>query len=427
MKKRHLLCSFMTLVLCLSLISGATFALFTSESKVNIAVTSGKVSVDANVQNLVLFSMDEEVAPTFANGGTAKYENGILTLDKVTPGDKVEFEIKVSNSSNVDINYRLKWKVVGKLGEVLVAKANDKDLEDLPWTKWEANATIKEVIIKVVVELPVSVGNDYQEQTCDIVFVVEAVQGNVTLSDLDNANNSEFVDNYDDLFYSGIASENVVVQENITSNSTYNLYFGPGDVTNLDLNGKIITLENVNQYGLTSSDGGKLVLDGNGTVNCGKGFFASSNNAQIIVNSGTYNMTVSSAIDGKQTHSIVQNNASIVINDGTFTSNVNDAAIFHVTANSKLEIKGGFFENTVDETPDYLNIGTNKYNTNRIIITGGTFVNWNPLSDKMCYTGEWPAAGEAAFGGPWILIPGDYKVVSEVQSNGDIWYTVVAK
>lgn len=39
----------MTIALCMSLMAGATFALFTSESKVNIAVTSGKVSVVANI------------------------------------------------------------------------------------------------------------------------------------------------------------------------------------------------------------------------------------------------------------------------------------------------------------------------------------------------------------------------------------------
>lgn len=45
----------------------------------------------------------------------------------------------------------------------------------------------------------------------------------------------------------------------------------------------------------------------------------------------------------------------------------------------------------------------------------------------MCYTGTWPAAGESQFSGPWMLIPGDYKVVSDLQPNGDIWYSVVHK
>jgi len=97
------------------------------------------------------------------------------------------------------------------------------------------------------------------------------------------------------------------------------------------------------------------------------------------------------------------------------------------TSNARLEINGGFFENTADKTPDLLEVGGNKDNTNRIILKGGTFVNYNPLEDRMTYTDEWPAGGEAAFGGPWILIPGDYMVVSETQANGDVWYSVVPK
>ena len=48
-KKNIIISSFATIALCLSLLMGSTFALFTSESKVNIAVTSGKVSVVANI------------------------------------------------------------------------------------------------------------------------------------------------------------------------------------------------------------------------------------------------------------------------------------------------------------------------------------------------------------------------------------------
>ena len=124
MKTRHLFVSLMTLVLCLTLISGATFALFTSESKVDITVKSGKVSVESVIENLKLYSMDEEQTDAFENGGTAKYENGVLTLDKMTPGDKVTFDIKVTNSSNIDIKYRVNWSVDGILGDALVATAD---------------------------------------------------------------------------------------------------------------------------------------------------------------------------------------------------------------------------------------------------------------------------------------------------------------
>ena len=103
MKKRILLVSFLTIALCFSLIFGATYALFTSESKVNIAVTSGKVQMEASIENLKIYSLDVEQTEKFENGGTAVYENGVLTLDKMTPGDKVTFDIKIVNSSNINI------------------------------------------------------------------------------------------------------------------------------------------------------------------------------------------------------------------------------------------------------------------------------------------------------------------------------------
>ena len=60
MKKKILLSSILTIALCLSLIAGSTFALFTSESKVNIAVTSGKVEMLANVTNLETWSLEDD-------------------------------------------------------------------------------------------------------------------------------------------------------------------------------------------------------------------------------------------------------------------------------------------------------------------------------------------------------------------------------
>ena len=49
MKKKLIITSILSMVMCVSLIIGATFALFTSEDNVNIAVTSGKVNVTAHI------------------------------------------------------------------------------------------------------------------------------------------------------------------------------------------------------------------------------------------------------------------------------------------------------------------------------------------------------------------------------------------
>ena len=49
MKKKTLLMSILTVVMCLSLTIGGTFALFTSESELDIAVNSGKVEISATI------------------------------------------------------------------------------------------------------------------------------------------------------------------------------------------------------------------------------------------------------------------------------------------------------------------------------------------------------------------------------------------
>ena len=51
MKRRLIVSSFLTIALCLSLIAGSTFALFTSESQAKVAVTSAKVKLTASIEN----------------------------------------------------------------------------------------------------------------------------------------------------------------------------------------------------------------------------------------------------------------------------------------------------------------------------------------------------------------------------------------
>ena len=109
MKKKALISSILTIALCLSLIAGSTFALFTSTDEVNVAITAGKVEVVATIDGLQTYSMENatDVNGTFANGGTASFtDTKALVLDKVTPGDKATFVVKITNNSNVATSYR---------------------------------------------------------------------------------------------------------------------------------------------------------------------------------------------------------------------------------------------------------------------------------------------------------------------------------
>ena len=58
MKKKVLLSAVVTIALCLCLIAGSTFALFTSKSETNIAVTAGNVDVTASVKDFMLYSVE---------------------------------------------------------------------------------------------------------------------------------------------------------------------------------------------------------------------------------------------------------------------------------------------------------------------------------------------------------------------------------
>lgn len=208
MKKKVLAISVITIMLCVAVIAGATFALFTDNGGVDIAVTSGKVSVSAAVDtnSMTLYSpasvnekgevvnADNSASQTaFANGGTAKVdEYGALSLSGLTPGDKAEFQIKITNNS--DVNYKQRVSFALSSGdEVLYAQllVGVKTQEDGEYsyytggyTAWESkSAATKEETLYVTVELPAYTGNSAKGKQCALSFAVEAVQGNATVTD----------------------------------------------------------------------------------------------------------------------------------------------------------------------------------------------------------------------------------------------------
>lgn len=194
MKRNVIISAFLAIALCMSVIAGATFALFTSTAKVNLSITSATVKVSADVENLKLYSTTE-VNPatnegkkqdltgnTFLLGGTANFTDGVLTLDRLAPGDGVTFDIKLTNKSNIDVKYRV---VIGEatggdLADALDITVNGDKYEGAINTEWNevaANADIPSVPVKV--ELPVAADNDYAEKTVSLDITVEVVQASI--------------------------------------------------------------------------------------------------------------------------------------------------------------------------------------------------------------------------------------------------------
>ena len=198
-KSKTFLGAITSIALCVSLIAGATFAIFTSESKVNIAVTSGKVNVTATVNNLRLYSLDNINANTltgtekertaegkFLNEGTATLSGNTLSLDKLTPGDKVTFDIDIANNSDVTVKYRTLLSVrdsgLFEALEVSIGGRTAGSASD--WTVKNAGEGIASE--QCSIELPVFATDEYQGKSCQIDFIVEAVQGNVDESTVNN-------------------------------------------------------------------------------------------------------------------------------------------------------------------------------------------------------------------------------------------------
>ena len=120
MKKKILISSIATIALCLCLVAGSTFALFTETTTVNIAVTAGDLDVTAAIVENSLkgrslgetFPQDGDTEATFANGGTASFTNNVLGISKMTPGDAVQFDVTVTNSGDVAAMYTVEHSFV---------------------------------------------------------------------------------------------------------------------------------------------------------------------------------------------------------------------------------------------------------------------------------------------------------------------------
>ena len=208
MKKKILLSSILTIALCISLITGATYALFTSDTEVNIAVTAGKLDVLATIgDDLVTWSLGETEADdrggAFANGGEAVInDQGELIISRMTPGDTVKFTINVENNSNVALKYMVTGTATPyndetkDLSDALVCttRVNDSDEEvhdmnkdskefTTDWILVEAPGGEAEEItqITVIVTFPNGTAehdNPFKGAATRIKFALEAVQAN---------------------------------------------------------------------------------------------------------------------------------------------------------------------------------------------------------------------------------------------------------
>lgn len=197
---------------------GTTFALFTSNSQTDVQVSSGKINVSATLNELKVYSAvfdseteyheelqtetrEEEgglIEHLFSNGGYAVYnsDQSTLIVDRITPGDLVEFSFDVANDSNVNFKYRFSYVAVDtdedpstsyldlikgmdtsiKEGEAAPVTYHGLAKYQTAWEVKSADASLDDVEFSL--SLPVEAGNEFQDKEAKILISFEAVQAN---------------------------------------------------------------------------------------------------------------------------------------------------------------------------------------------------------------------------------------------------------
>ena len=331
MKNKIIISSILTIAMCLSLIAGSTFALFTSESKVNVAVSSATVSVTATPTTPVMGS-------TLGTAlGTASANGNSLTLQNFVPGDYATFTINVVNDSTVDVKYRTVITGEGDLFAGLVVTIDGNQFAGRAVTPWtligpdEGDATVE-----IKVALPEDADNTLQGKSCTLTYKVEAVQGNsegyamvATSADLEAAiaNGEENILLTNDI----LVTEDIAVSESVIINGNGKRLVRVNPVATISDEDPVIytgAVFTVNEGQTLSLE--NIVVDG-GAVWTGE------------VNETLGRGTVNSGVTATGALVTVGKNATVVLGEGAILQNNDGANAVNLgtRAGGKLIVNGG--------------------------------------------------------------------------------------
>ena len=392
--KRALLGSVMAMVLCLAMLVGATFAWFTDTASTGVnKIQAGNLDVqlvDENGNSLEGKTLEFKKAANAAEGEAVLWE----------PGCTYELPaVYVKNNGKLALKYKVAITGINgsaKLNEVIDWTINDADLS--ADHSLSAGATSEALTIKG--HMKESAGNEYMNESIDgIAITVYATQDTVESDSFTNQydkNAAYPVVNVTELKEALTNGGVVAVTKDIHTNNiedTAAALIVISQPTTLNLEKKIITPDNM---GNNNTNFCALIVDADTTINAGE-----NGGIDTGVNGG-YGINV-------------RNGATLTINGGYYYGGGTAVQVQEGT----LIINGGTFACEPYSSPTYgynflINCLDSAYKngTAKVIINGGTFVNFDPSN---C----------TAEGAGTNFVADGYKVVSAPQTNGDVWYTVV--
>ena len=409
--KRALLTSVMALVMCVVMLVGTTFAWFTDTASTGVnKIQAGNLDVDIVGEDgktldgkTLNFVNKENQSNILWEPGAIFFTQGFKIVNKGnlalkykvvvsgTTGDAkllkaIKFDVVTEKAKNAD--------AVSFANEGNLLKQNDSVPADVTT---DAGTTTNYYYLRG--HMDENAGNDYQGLTLDgITITVYATQDTVENDSFNNTYDANAT--YYPVLDAAGMKDALVNGGNIKVDANVDV---DGDAlvvakkTTIDMNGKTLSNNGVDIWNedtgswslISARNGAELTITGNGT------FKAKEND--------------SFAVD-------VQDSATVTIENGTFIGNVHAVYVYEGTA----YIKGGFYSvqqkyNVAGKENEFV---LNCYDANRnagtakIIVTGGTFVNFNPAD---CW----------AEGAHTNFVAAGYSVIREDKANGDVWYTVV--
>ena len=401
--KRALVLSLLSMLLCVSMLIGSTYAWFT-----DTATTA--------VNKIQAGTLDVALEMSTDNGATWKNAEG-KTLNFMTADNRAEILwepgctyalplLRVVNKGNLSLKYEI--VITGIDGDAELNKAIEWTIPAEKTGNLAAGATSDAIAISG--HMKETAGNEYQGKSIDgIAITVYATQytgesdsnGNdydkdatfypvIDAAGLKNAlaNGGNITIDRDVAFAPVIADKTqktLVAQTTVTKDTLINLAgkkIGVQHDETTDF-GKATPL-------LMAVTDGVLTIDGDGEINCEAG--------------------------SQQVYGINVNGGKVIVNSGNYYGALTAIQV----QKGSLEINGGFFDMAPTckaAVPQYAKYVVNcidaayKNGTATISIKGGTFVNFDPSANPEGEGTSYVAEG--------------YSVVSETQENGDIWYSVV--
>ena len=395
--KKALRGSLFALFLCIILLIGTTFAWFTDTASTGVnKIQSGKLDVELQYDNNGTWENAEGKTLDFQKAKGA--ENEAILWE---PGCTYELpQIKVVNKGNLALKYTV--KVTGVEGDQKLNEVIDWTIDGVDINQEQhLTAGAESAALTLQGHMQESAGNEYQNLSIEGVSItVYATQDTVESDSFNNQYDAsaqvKAVGTENEIAEAMKTADTVVtVTKNIKPENT--LVADQKNVT-LNMNGK--TFENTKDLWEKTSNGWSLVSAQNGsslTIN-GNGTFKAKENDCYAVD--------------------VQDGSNVVIKNGTFVGNIHAVYVLEGTAT----IEGGTYS-VQQKFPDANKADgfvLNCYDANRangtakIIVKGGTFINFNPAD---CW----------AEGAHTNFVADGYKVTSETKANGDVYYTVVKK